>query len=85
MSRTSLSVDSSVDSVGKKPCQENQSCFNCALRRFGWKDDTSWDSCDEVCQIGDVGTLLFCVHGMTPNQISAKVRRHSCEKWSKIE
>ena len=61
-----------------------KSCYNCASRRFGWKHDTSWDSCDEVCQIGDVGTLLFCIHGMTPQQVTAKLRTLSCEKWKNL-
>jgi hypothetical protein len=62
-----------------------ESCYNCVFRSFGWKDDTSWDSCDEVCQIRDVGTILFCIHGMTPTQVTAKLRSHSCSKWKEAK
>ena len=74
----------SLSAPSKEPVVR-KTCFNCGSRRFGWKDDTSWDSCDEVCQIGDVGTLLFCIHGMTPKQVTAKLRRHTCEKWSEMK
>lgn len=60
----------------------DESCYTCANRRFGWMDDHGWDTCDEVCQIGDIGTLLFCIHGLSPEQVTAKLKEMSCERWS---
>ena len=72
--------------------EKQKSCWNCQQLRFGGFLDT-FDACDYMCEyeiknengkiVGDRRSRLFCTHGLTPKQVTQKLRKMGtqCERW----
>jgi len=61
-------------------------CNTCARCRFGFPSDPSYDACDYTCNIDGGSFFLFCTHGLTPKEISRKLRSigRTCKKWKRV-